>query len=220
PHDRGEGLEILKTVELAGAEFARGERGLYHHFDDGGREPLDLVHGGEQLAGERSEERGRRAPKTRKRLRQSTRHDLVALARRSERLDHVAEVGGMQIAEEADEAPVGKARKQHVGARGLGNRALRLRRASVLVAGLEIFSVELKVRRVLAGEHRVRLGPGGDEYGVRRQPVLRGFAAESAFPSEADSACRAVVVHVHRYRRQPSTEGDPFLARLLDLLVI
>ena len=50
--------------------------------------------------------------------------------------------------------------------------------------------------------------------------MLRGFAAESAFPSEADSACRAVVVHVHRYRRQPFTEGDPFLERLLDLLVI
>jgi len=83
----------------------------------------------------------------------------------------------MEIAEEADEAPVGKARQQHVGALGLGDRALRPQGPSVLVAGLEISSVELKVRRVLAREHRVRLGPCGDEHGVRRQPVLRGFAA-------------------------------------------
>src|SRR2546422_6371265 len=47
----------------------------------------------------------------------------VALARRTERLDDVAEVGGMLIAEEADEAPIGKARQQHVGALGLGDRS-------------------------------------------------------------------------------------------------
>src|SRR5258707_15047130 len=36
------------------------------------------------------------------------------------------------------------------------------------------------VLRVLAREHRVRLGPGGDEHGVPRQPLLGGFAAQSA----------------------------------------
>src|SRR5437660_11467034 len=103
----------------------------------------------------------------------------------------------MKVAEEAHEAPVRKARKQHVSALGLGNRALRLRGPSVLVASLEISSVELEVHRVLAGEHRVRLGSGGDEHGVCRKPVLRGFAAEAAFACEADTACGTVVVHVH-----------------------
>src|SRR5438034_2503012 len=45
-----------------------------------------------------------------------SRHDRVALARRRERLDDVAEVRGVQIAEKADEAPVGKAREEHVRA--------------------------------------------------------------------------------------------------------
>src|SRR5439155_16725098 len=52
------------------------------------------------------------------------------------------------------------------------------------------------------------------------QPVLRGFAPESAFPGEADAARGAVIVHVHRYRRQTFAEGDSFLECFLDFLVI
>src|SRR5207249_3140427 len=110
-HHRGEGLEVLQPVELAGPEFARGERSLYHYFHDGGRKALDLVHGGEQLAGERSEELGWRTPRLRRRFFERARHHRVALARRSERLDDIAEVGRVQVAEEADETPIGKTRQ-------------------------------------------------------------------------------------------------------------
>jgi hypothetical protein len=130
----------------------------------------------------------------------------------------------VQVAEERHEAPVAGARQEHVGPRRLRDRILRLDRVAVLVAGAEVLAVEREVRRVLAGEHGVRLGAGGDEDRLGRKPGLAGFVPlpvlAEPLPREADPLRRAVLVDVHRERGEALGEHDPFLERLLDFLVV
>ncbi len=40
------GVEILKSIELAGLEVPRRQRRAHHHLDDGGREAVDALHAG------------------------------------------------------------------------------------------------------------------------------------------------------------------------------
>ncbi len=130
----------------------------------------------------------------------------------------------MQIAEEADEAPVFEPRQQYLGVRRLGQGIFRLYRRAIFAAGLEIFAVELELPGMFAREHRVRLRARRDENRVRRQPVFvaglpLSFRAES-LQREAHALDRAVVVHVHRQRREAFGKGDAFFQRLFHLFVV
>ena len=108
-----ERLVVLQPVELPGLEGARRHRRTHHDLDDGGREPVDRVHGRAQLVVEPRDqrprgERGRREP------RQHPADHRIALLGARHRLHHVAGEGRMQIAEEADGAAVRAQAHQHM----------------------------------------------------------------------------------------------------------
>src|SRR5947209_5266056 len=115
-----------------------------------GSPAFSMAHRSEEPTGEGREERPGRGVVRWGPSSEHARHDGITLARRTERFDDVAEIGRMLVAEEAEEAPVGETREQHLRALGLRDRMLRLERLSVLAAGLEVLAVEREMRGVLA----------------------------------------------------------------------
>src|SRR6185436_5973249 len=102
-------------------KFARRAWRTHHDFDDRRRQALDAMHRRDELIGELAEEGLARDRSLRRTLRKDPRDDRVALLRGTHRLDDVAEIRWMDIAEVADEAAVGLLCEQHL-------RHARLRR--------------------------------------------------------------------------------------------
>ena len=221
-HRGCQGFEILQPVELTGLELACGQRGAHHDLDDGGREPDDFMHGCAQRAVQPGQEFcivsrvGRLHPA------QDGAHHRVALLGAAHGLHHVAEEGGMQVAEEADEAAVGAPVQQHLRPRRLG-APFRLDRIAFLVTGLEIASVEMEVAGVLARQHRVGLGAGRHKHAPRGKGRGHlGAAAVRVRDLAGDGQASRVTefIHFNRRRRQVFREADAFLQGLLHFFVI
>ena len=83
--------------------------------------------------------------------------DRVALLRAAHRLDDVAEKRRMQVTEVADRTAVGFERGQYRNVIRLRQPFHRGDALPFLVKPRKILSVELKMCRVFAGEHGVRL---------------------------------------------------------------
>src|SRR5690606_8634082 len=128
--------------ELPRLELLRRKRRLEHDFDDGRREALHFVHRRKEIAAQLCEDFRRLTWIGRRPLRKHAAYYRETLLGRAERLHHVAEEGGVQVAEVRHEAAIRLARQQHVGTRGFGNRVLRLERFAFFVASLEVFAVE------------------------------------------------------------------------------
>src|SRR5207244_5505432 len=97
-------------------------------------------------------------------LQEEAAHDRVALLGAAHRFHHVAEVGRMQVAEEAHEATVRIAVQQHFRSLRLGGVALGPYGSASLIGGEEVFAVERKAHALLAREHGVWLRAGGNEH--------------------------------------------------------
>ncbi len=74
----------------------------------------------------------------------------------------------MQIAKEAHGAAVGPQRHQNVDSRGFG-KLFRFDQIAVFVEGLKMAAIEMDIKRIFAGEHRVRLRAGGHQNASRRE---------------------------------------------------
>ncbi len=209
-----ERLEVLHAVELPWIEATGGDRRAQHDFDDARREPLDLVYHRAQVTVQPGEEGLIRFLRRRLDPGKHCAHDRIALLGATHRLHHVAEVRGMQVAEEAHEAPIRAPVQQDLRRRGLGGMPLGLHRGAGLVASLEILAVESEGDAFLAGEHRVGLRAGSDQYAPRTQLHLF-FMGE-----EENGLGVAVLVDFDADGGQSFREGDAFLERLLDLLVV
>ena len=120
----------------------------------------------------------------------------------------------MQVAEEADEAAVFGAVHQHLGDVGLGQAAHRRDRGAGRIHRLEILAVELEAP-VLARQHGVGLGAGGDQHGAGGQLRFRAVRA-----GEAHAGGVAEFVHLDGARRQALGEAHAFLHRLGHFLVV
>ena len=130
----------------------------------------------------------------------------------------------MQVAEEADRAAVGTQLGQHGGMRRLGEALDRLHRRALLVQQPEILAVEVKVRRVLAREHRVGLRSGGDEdrpRGKRRaRELVPDAVAVVVMRGHREPGRASARIDLDRKRRQPLGEADALLQRLFDFFVV
>ncbi len=150
-------FEILQAIELSGSEAAGRGRRPDHYFHDGRRQTLDALDGRSQLVVEKRDEmlvahRGRSLDPG-----EHAADDRIALLRAAHRLDDVAEKRRMQVTEVADRTAVGFERGQYRNAIRLRQPFHRSDAFAFLVERREILSVELKMGRVFAGEHGVRL---------------------------------------------------------------
>ncbi len=131
----------------------------------------------------------------------------IALLGAAHRLDHVAEEGRMQIAEEADEAAIRFAR----AAAPRTSRGLALRfgftGVAVLVARLEVAAVQREMRRVLARQDGVGLRAGRHQNACAR--AARVSPADCSSLLRVGPAARPRADRWHdRTRRPPPPAGS------------
>jgi hypothetical protein len=131
----------------------------------------------------------------------------------------------MQIAKEADAAAVGTYGCKHTRRFRLGH-ALGLYRLSVFIHRLEPLAVQQYIVGILAAEHGVGLGAGGNQDGLGRQPHRLAGGAHLAcrwierMPRDMQRRGMTEAVHFHRFRRQAFSESDALFKRFPNLFVI
>ena len=96
-----EHLEVLQAIELAGPEAPRGGRRLDHDLDDQRRQTCHLLHRRPQILVHPPDELRVAQVRRRPDPREHTGDHRIALLGAAQRLDHVAEVRGMHVAEVA-----------------------------------------------------------------------------------------------------------------------
>ena len=179
-----ERLVVLQPVE-PGLEGARRHRRTHHDLDDGGREPVDRVHGRAQLAVEpRISAPGASTDgASRASMRLTTGYPRLALAIAFTTLPAK---DGCRSPKKLMARP--SARRLISTCAAAAWDALGRDLAAVLVEGLKILAVDAHVLRLLAAEHGVGLRAGGDQDRARREnDVTRSRAAIAVGLARAES---------------------------------
>jgi hypothetical protein len=126
----------------------------------------------------------------------------------------------MQVAEKADRAAIRAEASQHAHGTGLRD-ALRGHRVALLVECLEMAPVENDVRRVLAAEHGIGLGPRRHQDRARRQHhPLRRLVRLRCRPGQLQRRRLAEEIDLDLDRGQQFGKANALLHRLCYLLVI
>ena len=215
------GLEVLEAEELPGLEVADRSGRPHDDLDDRGRQAVDLDDLGRQVFADPPSERVplRVRPDPVPLPVEHLDDCPVTVARRGHRLDDVAVVGGVVVAEEGDEPAAARVAGEE-GGLVLGLRRFQAKavaRAHRAMGGEEApLGVERERVRELLRVRDVRRRPGGHEATARGQ--LDGFARASA--QEPHGLQLPVLVRDRLLRLEALDEGDALLEGLDDLLVV
>ena len=131
----------------------------------------------------------------------------------------------MQVAEKAHCATIRSDLAQHGRLIGLGETADRLDDIAVLVQQLKIFAIEVEVRGIFAGKHRIGLRSRRDQDRVRGKRHARMLTPCAVIADPLHGECHAARapsrgVDFDCKRRQAFREADALLERLLDFFVV